>query len=72
MSGYIEEMIDDMIIWIEPNPERFRGGYVWSVSRRGQIELDCGLSFTPESAQSDAKKVVAVLLHRGSTDFKAF
>jgi hypothetical protein len=26
MTGYIEEVIDDMVIWIEPDPDHFRGG----------------------------------------------
>ena len=69
MTGYIEEVIDDIVIWIEPDPDHYRGGYVWSVSR-DQTELDCGLSYSPESARSDAKKVVSALLHRDSADFK--
>jgi hypothetical protein len=69
MTGYIEEVIDDMVIWIEPDPDHFRGGYVWSVSLN-QTELDCGLSYSPESARSDAEKVVFALLHRRSADFK--
>lgn len=70
MTGYIEEVIDDMVIWIEPDPDHFRGGYVWSVSRN-QTELDCGLSYSPESARSDAKKAVFSLLNRDSAEFKA-
>jgi hypothetical protein len=58
----ILKVIDDMVIWIEPDPDHFQR---W-VIRPSSI----GLSYSPESARSDAEKVVFALLHRRSADFK--
>ena len=41
----IEETIDGFDIYIEPNPDQYRGGFVWSVSKNNE-EIDCGLVFS--------------------------
>ncbi|MDD8060344.1 hypothetical protein [Shewanella metallivivens] len=49
----IEETINGFDIYIEPNPDQYRGGFVWSVSKEG-AELDSGVVFSI----NDAKKLV--------------
>ncbi len=39
-----EEVIDGYEIYIESNPDQWRGGVIWSVCK-GDAELDCGLEF---------------------------
>ena len=49
----IEDTINGFDIYIEPNPDQYRGGFVWSVSKNNE-EIDCGLVFSI----NDAKKFV--------------
>lgn len=39
-----EEEINGFTIYIEDNPDRWRGGYSWSVCK-DEVELDSGLAF---------------------------
>lgn len=48
-----EEIFRDHEIFIEPNPDQYRGGFAWSVSK-GECELDCGLAPTLESAIAES------------------
>jgi hypothetical protein len=45
----IEETIDGFDIYIEPNPDQYRDGYIWSVSKDDE-ELNSGLVFTVDDA----------------------
>jgi len=56
-----EEIFHDYEIYIEPNPDNYRGGCSWSISR-GDLELDCGLARDKKEALSDAHKAVAKVL----------
>lgn len=47
-------------IHIEPNPDRWRGGFEWAIVTAG-VELDCGLSFSEEEALKDARQCIAEL-----------
>lgn len=50
-SELIEDTINGFDIYIEPNPDQYRGGYVWSVSKE-DVELDSGLVFSINDALS--------------------
>jgi len=50
-----EESYLGFMIFIEPNPDRYRGGFEWSVCENN-IELECGLDFSVGDALSAAKK----------------
>lgn len=39
-----EEEVNGFTIYLEDNPDRWRGGYSWSVCKGG-VELDSGLAF---------------------------
>ncbi|WP_351088220.1 hypothetical protein [Shewanella sp. S1-49-MNA-CIBAN-0167] len=56
----IEETIDGFDIYIEPNPDQYRGGYAWSVSKNDD-ELETGLVFTLDDAVSEALKMITGL-----------
>ena len=45
----VEETIDGFDIYIEPNPDQYNEGYVWSVSKNNE-ELNSGLVFTVDDA----------------------
>ncbi|MGI2175920.1 hypothetical protein [Shewanella ulleungensis] len=47
----IEDTINGFDIYIEPNPDQYRGGFVWSVSKN-DAELDSGVVFTVDEALS--------------------
>lgn len=47
-------------ITIEANPDRWRGGFAWSVSL-GDEEVRCGLEFSRRLAQQNAHKCVTNL-----------
>lgn len=47
-------------VFIEPNPDTWRGGFQWSVST-GDEELECGLELSRRLAMSTAKKFIAEL-----------
>jgi hypothetical protein len=45
----IEDTINGFDIYIEPNPDQYRGGLVWSVSKN-DAELYSGVVFTVDDA----------------------
>jgi hypothetical protein len=48
-TAVIEDTINGFEVYIEPNPDQYRGGYLWSISKDGE-ELDTGLEFSLEHA----------------------
>jgi hypothetical protein len=50
-TAVIEETIHGFEVYIEPNPDQYRGGYLWSVSKDGE-ELDSGLVFSIDEAKN--------------------
>ena len=44
-----EEEINGFTIYIEDNPDRWRGGYSWSVCK-DEVEFDSGLEFNTADA----------------------
>jgi len=55
-----EEAYLGLDFYIEPNPDRWRGGFFWLVCKDGE-EIDSGLCYSIEDAILDAKKVIAVV-----------
>lgn len=53
-NGYHEESFKGYEIFVEENPDKYTGGYTWSISQDDK-ELDTGLSFDLDSAVSDAQ-----------------
>ena len=47
-------------IYIEANPDRYRGGFTWSACR-DENELDCGLAFTKNDALAEVRKTIEEL-----------
>ncbi|WP_212676574.1 hypothetical protein [Undibacterium fentianense] len=58
-----EEKINSYEITIDPNPDTWRGGFIWSVSLRDE-ELDCGLEYSRRLAERVANKYVNALVAR--------
>ena len=52
-NEYYEESLKGYEIFIEENPDRYRGGFTWSISKDDN-EIDCGTSFELENAISEA------------------
>ncbi|MDX1537300.1 hypothetical protein [Arsukibacterium sp.] len=48
-----EEEVNGFTIYIEDNPDRWCGGYIWSVCQN-EIALDEGLSFNASDAINSA------------------
>lgn len=48
----VEDTINDFDIYIEPNPDQYNEGYIWSVSKNNE-ELDTGLVFTVKDALTE-------------------
>jgi hypothetical protein len=44
-------------IYIEANPDYYRGGFTWSVCR-DENELDCGLALTEDEAMAEAQRAI--------------
>jgi hypothetical protein len=65
----IEVTIDGFDIYIEPNPDQYRDGYIWSVSKDDE-ELKTGLVFTIDDALAEIHSFIytsplpLVLKHR--------
>jgi hypothetical protein len=57
----IEETIDSFDIYIEPNPDPYSEGYVWSVSKNNE-ELDTGLVFTIDDALAEIHSFILINL----------
>lgn len=53
------EVFQTFEIYIDHNPDRWRGGYVWVVTQNNQ-ELSCGLSFDVGEAAEEARKSVMI------------
>jgi hypothetical protein len=56
-----EEIFHEHEIYIEPNPDHYRGGFSWSVCK-DESELDCGLATTVKDALLEAHKAIEVLI----------
>jgi hypothetical protein len=56
-----EEIFHEHEIYIEPNPDHYRGGFAWSICKN-ECELDCGLATTVEEALIRAHKAIEVLI----------
>ena len=54
------EIFQTFEIYIDHNPDRWRGGYVWGVCKNGQ-ELSSGLSFGVAEAAEEARESVMIL-----------
>jgi hypothetical protein len=59
-TAVIEETINGFEVYIEPNPDQYRGGYLWSVSKNNE-ELDTGLAFTVEDAFKNIHQTISLL-----------
>ncbi|MBC3832274.1 hypothetical protein H8K33_12185 [Undibacterium amnicola] len=47
-------------IYIEANPDHYRGGFAWSLCRE-ENELDCGLALTENEAMAEAQRAIEEL-----------
>jgi hypothetical protein len=47
-------------IEIDANPDQYRGGFAWSVSK-DECEFDCGLANSVQDALNEAHSAIAVL-----------
>lgn len=52
-----EEIFHGYEIYIEPNPDHYRGGYAWSVCSE-ESELDCGLAPMLDEAITEAHTAI--------------
>lgn len=52
-----EEIFHNHEIYIEPNPDHYRGGFAWSVSK-DECEIDCGLATTLDEAITEAHTAI--------------
>jgi hypothetical protein len=52
-----EEIFHEHEIYIEPNPDHYRGGFAWSVCK-DECELECGLATTKDDALAEAHKAI--------------
>ncbi len=55
-----EEIFRGVEIYIEANPDLYRGGFAWSVCR-DENELDCGLASTEDEAMAEAQRAIEEL-----------
>lgn len=55
-----EEEISSFTIYIEENPDRWRGGYSWAVCQ-DEVELDSGLEFDVADAIHSANHAIGLL-----------
>lgn len=60
LIGSIEEEFEGYEIYIENNPDHYRGGYEWAVCKDDEI-LDSDLAFSIESALAEAKDSILTL-----------
>ena len=60
LVGSIEEEFQGYEIFIENNPDRYRGGFSWSVCKDNEM-WDSGLAVTIENAVSEAQNSIAEL-----------
>lgn len=52
-----EEVFCEHEIYIEPNPDHYRGGFAWSVCK-DDCEIDCGLANSMDEALADAHLLI--------------
>lgn len=55
-----EESYVGYLIFIEPNHDRYRGGFEWSVCK-GDVEFQTGLEFSVDEALNAARHSVDVM-----------
>lgn len=55
-----EEEVNGFTIYIEDNPDRWRGGFSWAVCKEG-VELDSGFVFDVADAFDSANAAIEVL-----------
>lgn len=60
LAGSIEEEFQGCKIFIENNPDSYRGGFEWSVCKDDEM-WDSGLAVTIENAVSEAQNSIAEL-----------
>lgn len=52
-------------VFVEPNPDSWRGGFQWSVSQ-GHEELECGLEFSSSLALEAARNFIEKMTQQSS------
>lgn len=52
-----EEIFHEHEIYIEPNPDHYRGGFAWSVCK-DECEIGCGLATTMDGAIAEAHMAI--------------
>lgn len=60
-KNYYEELLEGYEIFVEENPDRYRGGYTWSISKEDN-EIEVGVSFDFNSAISEAHARIKTLV----------
>ena len=65
LTGSYEEVYREHEIYIQPDRDPYRGGFVWSVCRAG-VELVSGMDFTIGDALKRAQSAVAALTQTGN------
>ncbi|QYK05551.1 hypothetical protein [Shewanella zhangzhouensis] len=53
----------DWRIYIAPNPDRYRGGFIWSIVKDDGI-WDEGLAWSTNEAESDAIAAITAIQHQ--------
>lgn len=56
-----EEELNGYTIFIDVNPDRWRGGFIWSVCK-DDVELDSGIEFRGGTARLQAYNVLSSLV----------
>ena len=64
-SEFYEENLCGFDIFVEPNPDNWRGGFQWSVSQ-GNEELECGLEFSGSLALETARNFIEKMTQQSS------
>jgi hypothetical protein len=54
---FYEENLYGFDIFVEPNPDNWRGGFQWTVSQDNE-ELECGLEFSSSLAMDVARRCI--------------
>lgn len=54
---FYEENLCGFDIFVELNPDNWRGGFQWSVSKNNE-ELECGLEFSSSLAMDVARRCI--------------
>lgn len=56
-----EEEVNGYTIFIDVNPDHWRGGFVWSVCKGG-VELDSGVEFRTETVRLQAYNMLSSMV----------